>query len=153
MPCGRPDLDLPPGVRISWVVRLGQACEMRRRFQKYLPIVLIALMVQIFAPIGACWAAAIAASDPLATAEICHDSGTAGRASDQTGGEHRDHDGACAICCLASAGACSIDAPTLAAVAHPYREIARVVWHEQAANLAVFRAGSNAQARAPPFSS
>lgn len=124
---------------------------MRRRFQKYLPIVLIALMVQIFAPIGACWAAAIAASDPLATAEICHGSGTAGQASDQAGGGHRDHGGACAICCLASAGA-SIDTPTLAAVAHPYRAIARVVWHEQAANLAVFRAGSNAKARAPPFS-
>lgn len=124
---------------------------MRRRLQKYLPIVLIALMVQIFAPIGACWAAAIAASDPLATAEICHDSRTAGQASDQTtGGEHRDHGGACAICCLASAGA-SIDTPTLAAVAHPHREIARVVWHEQAADLAIFRAGSNAQARAPPF--
>ena len=39
---------------------------MRRRFQKYLPIVLVALMVQIFAPIGACWAAAVVASDPLA---------------------------------------------------------------------------------------
>jgi hypothetical protein len=125
---------------------------MRRRFQKYLPIVLIALMVQIFAPIGACWAAAIAASDPLATAEICHDSGTAaGRTGDQSG-QHRQHGSACAICCLASAGA-SIDTPTLAAVSHPYRATARVIWHEQAADVAIFRAGSNAQARAPPFSS
>jgi hypothetical protein len=125
---------------------------MRRRFQKYLPIVLIALMVQIFAPIGACWAAAMAASDPLATAEICHDSGTAtGQTGDQSG-EHRGHSGACAICCLASAGA-SIDTPTLAAIAQPYRETARVVWHEQAADLDIFRAGSNTQARAPPFSS
>jgi Protein of unknown function (DUF2946) len=123
---------------------------MRRRFQKFLPIVLIALMVQIFAPIGACWAAAMAASDPLATAEICHDSGTAaGQAGDQSG-EHRGHGSACAICCLASAGV-SIDTPPLAAVAHPYRETARVVWHDQAADLAVFPAGSNAQARAPPF--
>jgi hypothetical protein len=122
---------------------------MRRRFRKYLPIVLIALMVQIFEPIGACWAAAIAASDPLATAEICHDSGTAGQASDQTGGEHREHGSACAICCLASAGA-SIDTPTFAVVAYPYRETARVIWQAQSADLAAFRAGSNAQARAPP---
>lgn len=123
---------------------------MRRRFQRYLPIVLIALMVQIFAPIGACWAAAVAVSDPLATAEICHDSGTAaGQTGDQSGGEHREHGSACAICCLASAGA-SIDAPTLAAVSHPYRATARVIWHEQAADLAAFRTGSNAQARAPP---
>jgi Protein of unknown function (DUF2946) len=125
---------------------------MRRRFQRYLPIVLIALTVQIFAPIGACWAAAIAASDPLATAEICHDSGTAGQASDQSGGHH-EHGSACAICCLVGAAGASIDAPTPAIVAHPYRETARVVWHEQAADLTAFRAGSNAQARAPPFSS
>ena len=123
---------------------------MRRRFQKYLPVVLIALMVQIFAPIGACWAAAIAASDPLATAEICHDGGAAGQAGDQSG-EHREHGGACAICCLAGASA-SIDTPAPAAVAHPYRETAPVVWREQAADLAIFRAGSNAQARAPPLS-
>jgi Protein of unknown function (DUF2946) len=124
---------------------------MRRRFQKYLPIVMVALMVQIFAPIGACWAAAVAASDPLATAEICHDSGTAaGQTGDQTS-DHREHGSTCAICCLASAGA-SIDTPTLAAVPHPYRATARVIWHEQAADLAVFRAGSNAQARAPPLS-
>jgi hypothetical protein len=122
---------------------------MRRRYQKYLPIVLIALMVQIFAPIGACWAAAMAASDPLATAEICHDSGAAAGQSNDQSGQHREHRGTCAICCLASMGT-SVDTPKLAAVAHPYREIARVVWHGQSADLAAFRAGSNAQARAPP---
>ncbi len=45
-----------------------------RRLKNFLPIVLIALMVQILAPIGACWAASIAASDPLAGAVICHGS-------------------------------------------------------------------------------
>jgi len=45
---------------------------MRRRLRKFFPIVLIALAVQIFAPIGACWAASIAASDPLHAAIICH---------------------------------------------------------------------------------
>ena len=51
---------------------LGPCCSdadgfaMRRRLNNFLPIVLIALLVQIFAPIGACWAASIAASDPLA---------------------------------------------------------------------------------------
>jgi hypothetical protein len=122
---------------------------MRRRYQKYLPIVLIALVVQIFAPIGACWAAAMAASDPLATAEICHDSGAAAGRSGDPGGQHREHGGTCAICCLANIGA-SVDTPKLAAVAHPSRKIARAVWHAQSADLALFRAGSNAQARAPP---
>jgi len=48
---------------------------MRRRLRNFLPIVLMALAVQIFAPIGACWAASIAASDPLHAAAICHDDG------------------------------------------------------------------------------
>ena len=48
---------------------------MRRRLKNFLPIVLIALAVQIFAPIGACWAASIAASDPLHGAAICHGNG------------------------------------------------------------------------------
>ena len=38
---------------------------MRRRLRNFIPIVLMALAVQILAPIGACWAASIAASDPL----------------------------------------------------------------------------------------
>ena len=46
---------------------------MRRRLRNFLPIVLIALMVQILAPIAACWAASIAASDPLHAAIICQD--------------------------------------------------------------------------------
>jgi Protein of unknown function (DUF2946) len=123
---------------------------MRRRLQKYLPIVLIALMVQIFAPVAACWAAAIAASDPLRGTEICHDngSGTSGQPGDQSGA----HGGGCFVCCLASANA-SLDTPGPVAFGVPYRATAGVVWHEQSADLSVFRVGSNAQARAPPFSS
>ena len=83
---------------------------MRRRLRNFLPIVLMALAVQILAPIGACWAASIAASDPLHAAPIC--SGGAASTLDQTGqtGEHRAHDGACAMCCVAHAGA-SLDTP------------------------------------------
>lgn len=122
---------------------------MRRRYQKYLPIVLIALMVQILAPIGACWAAAIAASDPLSAAEICHDTASApGQQGDQSG-QHSDHGGACAVCCLAGVTA-SIDTPKVEALAVPYRETARVAWHEQTSYVSGSRTGSNAQARAPP---
>ena len=56
---------------------------MRRRLKNFLPIVLFALAVQIFAPIGACWAASIAASDPLARADLPWRCGCLGR--DQTG--------------------------------------------------------------------
>jgi hypothetical protein len=121
---------------------------MRRRLRKFLPIVLIALTVQIFAPIAACWAASIAASDPLGAALIC--SGGGGSAAGHTGqtGDQRAHDGACSICCVAQVGA-STDTPQIAVLA-PYREPARVVWLEHAPDRFGSRTGSHAQARAPP---
>jgi hypothetical protein len=127
--------------------------RMRRRLQKYLPIVLIALMVQVLAPVAACWAAAMAASDPLRIAEICHDSASV--VADQQGdqnGQHSGHGGGCSICCLASANA-SIDTPRPVPLGVPYRATVRVAWHEQAVDLSAFRVGFNAQARAPPFAS
>lgn len=123
---------------------------MRRRLQKFLPIVMIALMVQIFAPIGACWAAAIAASDPLSTAAICHDS-AAGQPGGQ-GGQHHQQDTACSICCLASA-AVSVDTPKTLTLARLNREPAIVIWRDYAPGRFVSRIGTNAQARAPPFPS
>jgi hypothetical protein len=124
---------------------------MRRRLQKYLPIVLIALMVQVFAPVAACWAAAIAASDPLRIAEICHDSASV--AADQQGdrsGQHGDHGGACSICCLASASAL-VDTPKIQAFADPYGEPAQVVRRDHMPDRFGSRTGSNVQARGPPL--
>jgi len=122
---------------------------MRRRLEKFLPIVLIALMVQIFAPIGACWVAAVAASDPLGTAAICHDtSAGTGQSGDQSA-PHGEHGTACAICCLAAASA-SADTPRVEFFAIPYRSTARVIWHDQTPILAASGLGANAKARAPP---
>jgi hypothetical protein len=123
---------------------------MRQRFTKFLPIVLIALAVQILAPIGACWAAAFAASDPLLAVEICHSdpSGISGQ-TDQ-GGEHHAHDGACAMCCAVQTGV-SFDVPQGVSVASPYREVVRIAWQNPTPELSCFRASSNTQARAPPF--
>jgi hypothetical protein len=123
---------------------------MRRRLKNYLPILLVALMVQILAPVAACWAAAIVVSDPLRITEICHDSGSA--TSDQPGDQKGEHGSGCFVCCLATANA-SLDTPTPMVLGVPYRATARVAWHEQSADLSAFRVGSNAQARAPPFSS
>jgi hypothetical protein len=122
---------------------------MRRRLQKFLPIVLIALVVQILAPIAACWAASIAASDPLGSAFICHDNSAAAPAQGDQGGDHRAHNGACSICCIAQASA-AIDTPQQAVIVAPGRLPERVVWRDQAVEQPGARAGSNAQARAPP---
>jgi hypothetical protein len=123
---------------------------MRRRLRKFLPIVLIALTVQILAPIAACWAASVAASDPLHAAVICHDgASTPGQTSpaDQTG-QPGAHDGCCSACSVAHAGA-PVDPPQTA-VATPYRDSAPVVWLDLALEPFGSRTGSQAQARAPP---
>jgi hypothetical protein len=121
---------------------------MRRRLAKFLPIVLIALLVQIFAPIGATWAASIAASDPLHAAVICH--GNAGSTSSPTdqSGPQRAHNGCCSVCSVAHTGA-PVDMPQ-AAVTTPTRHAERIVWLGTAPELFSSRAGSHAQARAPP---
>jgi hypothetical protein len=125
---------------------------MRARLQKYLPIFVFALLVQIIAPIGASWAAALAASDPLLATEICHSNVLTADGSADQGGRQSEHGSACSICCLAGASS-HVDTPELVVFAVPYRALARVVWREKALSLSSGRPGSNAQARAPPFSS
>src|ERR1700727_2214804 len=102
---------------------------MRRRLRKFLPIVLMALAVQIFAPIAACWAASIAASDPLQAAFICHDEG--GSQPGQTDpGQPRARDGCCSVCSAAHSAA-PLDTPQTA-IATPYGPSYRVVWRDAA---------------------
>jgi hypothetical protein len=122
---------------------------MRRRLGKFFPIVLIALMVQIFAPIGACWAASLAASDSLPLSAICHSE--AAPATDPGGqtDSHQAHDGCCAACFVAHSAA-ALDTPQ-ASITAPYRAVVRVVWLDAAPDIFRARAGAHAQARAPPF--
>src|ERR1700761_8735560 len=122
---------------------------MRQRQRIFLPIVLIALMVQILAPIGACWAAAFAASDPLRGIEICHSDSASGEQGQS--GPQRAHDGACAICCLTQANA-SFDTPLAISFVVPYRDVACVVWRDGAVEHSRSDARSDAQARGPPLS-
>jgi hypothetical protein len=121
---------------------------MRKRLKNFLPIVLLALVVQIFAPIGACWAASIAASDPLAAAVICHgNSPSANGQSDQT--NHRAHNGCCSVCSVLQTGA-PVDVPETAAAIVFVSRAAQVVWTELTPDRFASRAGWHEQARAPP---
>jgi hypothetical protein len=125
----------------------GSKGDSVRRYLKFLPFALFALALQILAPVMACWAAGIGASDPLQSVEICHTiSGATSGQSDQGGGQ----DGACAICCVVQASA-SIDAPQQTAFTVPYRQTARVDWTIATLDLSPPRAGSSTQARAPPL--
>src|SRR5215831_4192051 len=101
---------------------------MRRRLKNFLPIVLIALAVQIVAPIAACWAASIAASDPLAAAVICHGNAAGGIPADQTGTQGAQR-GCCALCGVLQTGA-PVDLPQTATPIPFERQTSSVVWHE-----------------------
>src|SRR5258706_4146868 len=123
---------------------------MRRRLRNFLPVVLIALAVQILAPIGACWAVSIAASNPLRTAAICHDGAATDQSNnqpDQTG-QPRAHDGCCSVCSAAHAGVPAETPQT--AVAALYQQPERVVWLDLTPDLLGARTGSHTPARAPP---
>jgi hypothetical protein len=128
--------------------RLPHGGPMRRQLKNFLPIVLVALLVQIFAPIGACWAASFAASDPIAGAVICHDGATDGAQDNQTG--HRAHDGCCAVCSVLQTGA-PIDTPQISIAIVIDRPTSQVAWLDFALGLSGSRTASEARARAPPF--
>src|SRR3954464_6073782 len=99
---------------------------MRARQQKFLPLVLLALVMQVLAPIAACLAAGQAVADPLSAAVICHSAGEQGGLNDPAGARGA-HAGGCAFCCLAQGGA-SLDSPPHAALSVPLRHAQRVVW-------------------------
>lgn len=121
---------------------------MRTRLQKFLPLVLLALVMQVLAPIAACWATGLAVADPLSASVICHSASDQGGRGDQTGAPIA-HAGACALCCLAHAGA-SLESPTHAALPIPFRHAEPVVWHPADALAIAAHESSSAQARAPP---
>ncbi|OKO68186.1 DUF2946 domain-containing protein [Bradyrhizobium sp. NAS96.2] len=121
---------------------------MRQRLKSLLPIVLVALLVQIFAPIGACWAASLATSDPLAGAIICHGSVAQGAAQDQTG--HRADNDCCGLCSVLQTGA-PIGTPQASVAIAVDRVTSQAPWQDFAPDLSGSRTASEAQARAPPF--
>lgn len=122
---------------------------MRRRLGKFLPIFLVALLVQIFAPIGSTWAASTAASDPLNAVPICSGGGASTNGQTDQTGQHRAHQGCCSVCSVLHTGA-PVDTPQTA-VTTPYHQPEQVVWRDITPDLFGSRTGSHAQARAPPL--
>lgn len=124
---------------------------MRRRLELLTPIVLLAILVQLMAPIAAFRAFAYAANDPLYMASIC--SGMGAAADDaQTAPAKTQHDrgDCCAFCAGSHGGATALAPPPLIFVTLQ-RQYLRVSWLEAAELMPTVRVGSNAQARAPPL--
>lgn len=116
---------------------------MRRRLEVFIPIVLLSIMVQLLAPIGAFRAVAHAASDPLYMATIC-----SGMMSSQDDSPANPAN-CCGFCGVSHGGAVAIDPPPLIFVVLQ-RQYQFITWLEAADPIPPVRAGGHAQARAPP---
>jgi hypothetical protein len=122
---------------------------MRRRLEAFIPIVLLAIVVQLLAPIAAFRVVANAVSDPLYMASICSEMTSAQDASSTAPAPMQHGAKCCAFCGVGHGGAVALDPPPLVFVALQ-RQYQLVAWLEPADPVAVARVGSNAQARAPP---
>lgn len=120
---------------------------MQRRLGRFLPIVLLAMLVQFLAPIGASWAFAATASDPLHLAGICS---SATEAATDPGDADPDHAAmaCCTLCCVAQAATSTPDPQAF--FVKLQRDSSAVVWDDPrpAVRASIIRA--HAQARAPP---
>lgn len=122
---------------------------MRRRLERFIPIVMLVVLVQLLAPIAAFRAVASSVSDPLAMASICAAAADSGGGHSMPANGSGMHDGCCAACGTGLGGPAVSDPPPAAFVVLQ-RQYQRVVWLEALNDLPVIRTGSNAQARAPP---
>jgi hypothetical protein len=125
---------------------------MRRRLGLFIPIVVLAVLVQLIAPIAAFRVVAYATSDPLYLASICTDTAPSpGKQTAPVKTQHA-HGECCAFCGAGHGGTFAVNSPPLIFVALQ-RQYQWVSWLEAAEPMVTVRVGSNAQARAPPFSS
>lgn len=121
---------------------------MRQRLQGYLPVFLIALVVQILAPIGASWAAAVTASDPLRAVEICRGSSAGSPAPEHESPGRSAHE-SCGLCCVVQPGS-GFTPPQPVLIGAPVPQATAVIWDADRLILVPTREGAHAQARAPP---
>jgi Protein of unknown function (DUF2946) len=128
--------------------------SVRSRLEIFIPIVLLAVLVQLLAPIAAFRVVAYATSDPLYLASICSDmtsvsdTQTASAKTIPAKPPH-SHADCCAFCGAGHGGAAALNPPPLIFV-QLQRQYQRVSWLEAADPMPTVRIGSNTQARAPP---
>ncbi|ABA05129.1 conserved hypothetical protein [Nitrobacter winogradskyi Nb-255] len=118
---------------------------MRRRLGRLLPIVMLAMLVQIFAPIAACRALSDTVGDPAAGVICTH-------AADDSVSQQADHQEAsracCTLCCVGASATPTADPQ--ASIVDVERDTKAVRWRDLTFILPPLAVGSNAQARGPP---
>jgi hypothetical protein len=124
--------------------------RMRPRLENLIPILLLAVLVQLFAPIAAFRAVAYAANDPLYMASICTGMTSATDVPATPPGTAHSH-GDCAFCPGSHGGGANALDPPRPLFVSLQRSYQLISWLEAADPVAAIRAGSNTQARAPPL--
>jgi hypothetical protein len=120
----------------------------RHKLNSILPIFLIAILVQVFAPIGASLTMA-AASDPLSAAPICtHETSSTDRPD--TPAENNNDDACCPLCGFAHTGFAPLAAPDFVIGRRP-APIVHVAWHVETKIPPRLWTGFHARSRAPPL--
>jgi hypothetical protein len=119
-----------------------------RRLEAFIPIVLLAVLVQLMAPIAAFRVVAYASTDPLYMTSICSGMTSSPDAETAPGTQH-SHGDCCAFCGAGHGGGVALDPPAPIFVTLQ-RHYQRISWLEAADAMPTVRAGSNTQARAPP---
>jgi len=120
-----------------------------RRLEAIIPLVLLAVLVQLLAPIAEFRVVAYATTDPLYMASICSDMTSSPDAQTAPAGTHA-HGDCCAFCGAGHGGGAVAVEPPAPIFVNLQRQYQQVSWLESVAALPAVRAGSNAQARAPP---
>ena len=122
---------------------------MRRRLEVFIPIVMLAVLVQLMAPIAAFRVVAYATTDPLYLASICSGMTSASDMQTDPAKTQHHHGDCCAFCAGSHGGAVALDPPPLIFVSLQ-RQYQQTSWLEATEAITAFRVGSNTQARAPP---
>jgi hypothetical protein len=122
---------------------------MRRRLELFIPIVVLAVLVQLIAPIAAFRVVAYATSDPLYLASICTETSSSSAAQTAPAKTQHDHGECCAFCGAGHGASIAFASPPLIFVTLQ-RQYQQISWLEAADPMPTIRVGSNTQARAPP---
>ncbi|WP_369719767.1 MULTISPECIES: DUF2946 family protein [unclassified Bradyrhizobium] len=121
---------------------------MGRRLEVFIPIMLLSILVQSFAPIAAFRAVADAVNDPLYMGSICSEAMSS--PTDPRTAPTQQSQGCCVFCAAGHSVAAIAGDPPPFIFAVLQRQYQRVSWLEAAPSPSTARVGSNAEARAPP---
>jgi hypothetical protein len=121
---------------------------MRQRLRNFLPVLLVALAIQVLAPIVATFAIAGAVSDWAWSDKICHHGSEASSPNGDDSG-HGCDDG-CPLCCVAAQGDGWLNVPQLTAISAPQAVCTSVDWSGQMPGGIASLLDTSRQARAPP---